>query len=221
MYRCALGELADPIAAADVLSEVLLEVWEQAGRVAGRVAAGPWLLALARGCASARRRRGGRLRVAVPAACRAQADPGELPLRRALRRIERDGERGRRVRPLWRAVAVAAGAAVLVQAGVLLRQTFGPPPTRRPAPPRGASEPGTVSAPGPTDGDTRALLDGAGATIVGGPGSGAYRIELPGAPHGDRARRADDLTASGRAGARRAAAEEAAPRPARAASVSD
>src|SRR5262245_53450500 len=57
-----------------------------------------------------------RLRAGVKAAA-GEPDPGELPLRRALREIERSG--ARRTRPLWRAVAIAAGLAIVVQGALI------------------------------------------------------------------------------------------------------
>jgi hypothetical protein len=133
-------------------------------------------------------------------------DPGEWPLRRALRTIERERSQGRRVHPVWRALALAASLAVLVQAGVLVRQTLGPGPGARPlggeavrAGDRAVLQ--VAFAPGVSEATVRALLAESRATIVDGPSAaGLYRVALR------------DVAADDRAGAERALAALAARR---------
>jgi anti-sigma factor RsiW len=114
----------------------------------------------------------------------AALDPGEWPLRRALRAIERERRQARRVHPVWRALAVAASLAVLVQAGVLVRQTFGPHEGARPlggAAARLADRAvlQIAFAPGVSEAQVRALLAESRATIVDGPSAaGLYRVAL-------------------------------------------
>lgn len=131
---------------------------------------------------------------AVRDAVRADAgalDPGDWPLRRALRAIERERGQGRRVHPVWRALAVAASVAVLVQAGVLVRQTMGP---GRGAQPLGgdvvrAADRAVLQiafASGVREAEVRVLLAEAHATIVDGPSAaGLYRIALRDVAAGD------------------------------------
>lgn len=132
----------------------------------------------------------------IRAAVRADAerlDPGEWPLRRALRTIERERRESRRVHPVWRALAVAASLAVLVQAGVLVRQTLGPGPGAQPL--GGAVvRPGdrallqVAFAPDAREADVQAVLREVGATIVEGPSAaGLYRVALRDVAAGDAA----------------------------------
>jgi RNA polymerase sigma-70 factor, ECF subfamily len=48
IYRYALSRLSDPFDAAEVLNDVMLEVWRQAGRFEGRSAVSTWLIGMAR-----------------------------------------------------------------------------------------------------------------------------------------------------------------------------
>ena len=48
VYRYAYSRLNDSFAAADVLNEVMLEVWQHAGRFAGRSKVSTWILGIAR-----------------------------------------------------------------------------------------------------------------------------------------------------------------------------
>jgi anti-sigma factor RsiW len=122
------------------------------------------------------------------------ADPGDWPLRRALRTIEREQRQTRRVHPVWRVLAVAASLAVLVQAGVLVQQTFGPASGMRPL---GGPEAVRTAdravlqiafAAGVSEAAVRALLAEARATIVEGPSAaGLYRVALRDVAAGDRA----------------------------------
>jgi len=48
VYRFALARLNDPFAAADILNEVMLAVWKQAGRFEGRSKLSTWLLGITR-----------------------------------------------------------------------------------------------------------------------------------------------------------------------------
>lgn len=48
VYRFALSRLNDPYDAADILNEVMLEVWRTASRFAGRSAPTTWVLGIAR-----------------------------------------------------------------------------------------------------------------------------------------------------------------------------
>jgi RNA polymerase sigma-70 factor, ECF subfamily len=48
VYRFVLRQLRDEMAAEDVISEVFLDVWRQAGRFEGRSAVSTWLIAIAR-----------------------------------------------------------------------------------------------------------------------------------------------------------------------------
>jgi RNA polymerase sigma-70 factor, ECF subfamily len=48
IYRFVLRLLRDEMAAEDVISEVFLDVWRQAGRFEGRSAVSTWLIAIAR-----------------------------------------------------------------------------------------------------------------------------------------------------------------------------
>lgn len=48
LYAFALSRLGDPVAASDVVSETLVEVWRGAGRFAGRSRVTTWLLGIAR-----------------------------------------------------------------------------------------------------------------------------------------------------------------------------
>jgi RNA polymerase sigma-70 factor (ECF subfamily) len=48
VYRFVLRFVGDPAAAEDLISEVFLDVWRQAGRFEGRSAVSTWLLAIAR-----------------------------------------------------------------------------------------------------------------------------------------------------------------------------
>jgi RNA polymerase sigma-70 factor (ECF subfamily) len=48
VYRFALRLIGDPTRAEDIISEVFLDVWRQAGRFEGRAAVSTWLLAIAR-----------------------------------------------------------------------------------------------------------------------------------------------------------------------------
>ncbi|HSJ96287.1 MAG TPA: hypothetical protein VLC53_04405 [Myxococcota bacterium] len=109
-------------------------------------------------------------------------DPGEWPLRRALRTIERERGERRRVHPVWRALAVAASLAVLVQAGVLVRQTLGPGPVTQPLGEGRAGDRAVLQiafAPGVSEAAVRELLAESGATIVAGPSAaGLYRVAL-------------------------------------------
>jgi hypothetical protein len=121
----------------------------------------------------------------------AAADPGDWPLRRALRAIEREQVARRRVHPVWRALALAAGLAVLVQAGVLVRQTLGPPGGMRPlggeavvAGDRAVLQ--VAFRPDASEGAVSALLAEQGATIVEGPSAaGLYRVALRDVAAGD------------------------------------
>lgn len=113
----------------------------------------------------------------------AALDPGDWPLRRALRTIERERREARRVHPVWRALAVAASLAVLVQAGVLVRQTLGPGPGARPLGGEAVRSDRAVLqiafAPGASEAAVTALLAESRATIVDGPSAaGLYRVAL-------------------------------------------
>lgn len=124
-----------------------------------------------------------RLRLGVKAASDAP-DPGELPLRRALNRIAREETRLRRPSGWWRAVAIAAGVAVVIQSGVLVRQLYAPARggpallgAERPAGERAVLQ--IVFAPEAREAAIRALLREVQATIVDGPSaSGVYRVAL-------------------------------------------
>ena len=48
VYRYAMAQLSNPFDAAEVLNDVMLEVWRQAGRFEGRSAVSTWLLGMAR-----------------------------------------------------------------------------------------------------------------------------------------------------------------------------
>ncbi len=48
IYRFAQARLNDPFAAADILNEVMLEVWKQAGHFEGRSKLSTWLLGITR-----------------------------------------------------------------------------------------------------------------------------------------------------------------------------
>ena len=48
VYRFVLRLMRDEMAAEDVISEVFLDVWRQAGRFEGRSAVSTWLIAIAR-----------------------------------------------------------------------------------------------------------------------------------------------------------------------------
>ena len=48
IYRFAQARLNDPFSAADILNEVMLEVWKQAGRFQGRSKLSTWLLGITR-----------------------------------------------------------------------------------------------------------------------------------------------------------------------------
>lgn len=48
IYRFALSRLSDPFDAAEVLNDVMLDVWRQAGRFEGRSAVSTWLIGIAR-----------------------------------------------------------------------------------------------------------------------------------------------------------------------------
>src|SRR5215210_381702 len=48
VYRFVLRLIGDPSLAEDLISEVFLDVWRQAGRFEGRSAVSTWLLAIAR-----------------------------------------------------------------------------------------------------------------------------------------------------------------------------
>src|SRR6202051_109586 len=48
VYRYVLRLMRDQMAAEDVISEVFLDVWRQAGRFEGRSAVSTWLIAIAR-----------------------------------------------------------------------------------------------------------------------------------------------------------------------------
>jgi RNA polymerase sigma-70 factor, ECF subfamily len=48
VYRYALSRLSDPFDAAEILNDVMLEVWRCAGRFEGRSAVSTWLLGMAR-----------------------------------------------------------------------------------------------------------------------------------------------------------------------------
>lgn len=132
-----------------------------------------------------------RLRLGVKAASDAP-DPGELPLRRALKRIEREAARDRRPSRWWRAAAIAAGIAVVIQSGVIVRQLGGP--SRGPellgveSPADGRAMLQVVFAPEAREGEIRALLREVRGEIVRGPSAaGVYRIALDGVAPGDAA----------------------------------
>lgn len=124
-----------------------------------------------------------RLRLGVKAASEAP-DPGELPLRRALKRIEREEARDRRPSRWWRAAAIAAGVAVVIQSGVIVRQLYAPPAggpallgEERPAEGRAVLQ--VVFAPEAREGEIRALLREVHGEIVDGPSAaGVYRVAL-------------------------------------------
>jgi RNA polymerase sigma-70 factor, ECF subfamily len=63
VYRYALAQLSNPFDAAEVLNDVMLDVWRQAGRFEGRSAVSTWLIGMARHKAldrlRARQRHGG------------------------------------------------------------------------------------------------------------------------------------------------------------------
>lgn len=48
MYRYARSRLNDPFAAADVVNDVMLEIWKNAASFAGRSAVSTWVLGIAR-----------------------------------------------------------------------------------------------------------------------------------------------------------------------------
>ena len=48
VYRYALSHLSDPFDAAEVLNDVMLDVWRQAGRFEGRSQVSTWLLGMTR-----------------------------------------------------------------------------------------------------------------------------------------------------------------------------
>lgn len=131
-----------------------------------------------------------RLRLGVKAASDAP-DPGELPLRRALKRIEREEARARRPSGWWRAAAIAAGIAVVIQSGVLVRQLYAPVRggpdllgEARPADGRAVLQ--IVFAPEAREAEIRALLRTEHAEIVDGPSAaGVYRVALEGVASGD------------------------------------
>lgn len=60
VYRYALSRLSDPFDAAEVLNDVMLEVWKQAARFEGRSQVSTWLLGMARHKALDRQRARGR-----------------------------------------------------------------------------------------------------------------------------------------------------------------
>ena len=61
VYRFVLRLVSDPTLAEDLISEVFLDVWRQAGKFEGRSAASTWMLSIARFKAlSALRRKGER-----------------------------------------------------------------------------------------------------------------------------------------------------------------
>jgi RNA polymerase sigma factor (sigma-70 family) len=222
IYAFALSRLQDPVAASDLVSETLVEVWRGAGRFAGHAPVTTWLLEIARHkLVDELQRRAvrnheeldashfdaaaagdpGNAFVEGPALAGETAglDPGDWPLRRALRTIERERGAARRVHPVWRVLAVAASLAVLAQAGVLVRQTLGPHAGVRPL--GGEASLGDRAvlqiafAPGASEAAVSALLAEQHATIVDGPSAaGLYRVALR------------DVAADDEAGAERARA---------------
>jgi len=134
-----------------------------------------------------------RLRTGVKAASDAP-DPGELPLRRALKRIEREEARTRRPSPWWRAAAIAAGIAVVVQSGVIVRQLYAPAPGgpellgERTTATDGRVVLQVTFAAEAREAEIRTLLRSLRATIVDGPSAaGVYRVALDGVAPGDAA----------------------------------
>lgn len=60
VYRYALSRLSDPFDAAEVLNDVMLDVWRQAARFEGRSAVTTWLIGIARHKVLDRQRQRGR-----------------------------------------------------------------------------------------------------------------------------------------------------------------
>lgn len=84
VYRFALSRLNQPFDAADVLHEVMLEVWRNAGRFAGRSRVTTWLFGIAHHKVVDRQRRRGLAAVTV------DDDPEELDM--PSNRVEDDQE---------------------------------------------------------------------------------------------------------------------------------
>jgi len=132
-----------------------------------------------------------RLRSGVKAASDAP-DPGELPLRRALKRIEREQARTRRPSRWWRAAAIAASVVLLAQGVVIVRQHYMPVGPEllgaRTAPVDARPLLQVRFAPEAREAEIRALLRAQRATIVDGPSAaGVYRVALDGVAPGDAA----------------------------------
>jgi RNA polymerase sigma-70 factor (ECF subfamily) len=80
VYRFVLRLVGDPAAAEDLISEVFLDVWRQAGRFEGRSAVSTWLLAIARfkALSALRKRPGEELDEEAAAAIEDPADDPEV-----------------------------------------------------------------------------------------------------------------------------------------------
>lgn len=119
--------------------------------------------------------------------------PGELARARLMRSIRRERYRS------WLKPALAVAAAIVIAVQTVLLVTMVPRESAI-APLGAPASPGVVIqlqfVPTATEPEIRKLLQGAGATIIGGPGAlGVYRVRLEGIRPDEQQRIADVLVA--------------------------